>query len=56
VDFILFVVPGFKDWEAKQARKFEETEKLAYDNDDTEFSDEVRSYLEKNSPVIKPMK
>ncbi|KAK9376443.1 major facilitator superfamily domain-containing protein [Lipomyces chichibuensis] len=43
-----------KDWEAKQAKKFDETEKLNYDDDDTEISDEVRSYLEKKSPVIKP--
>ncbi|KAK9482203.1 major facilitator superfamily domain-containing protein [Lipomyces starkeyi] len=55
-DYVQKVHEMKKDWEAKQASKFEETEKLAYDDDDTEFSDEVRSYLEKNSPVIKPMK
>ncbi|KAK9388461.1 major facilitator superfamily domain-containing protein [Lipomyces mesembrius] len=45
-----------KDWEAKQAKKFDESEKLAYDDDDTEYSDEVRSYLQKRSPVIQPTK
>ncbi|KAK9234035.1 major facilitator superfamily domain-containing protein [Lipomyces kononenkoae] len=45
-----------KDWEAKQAKKYSEAEKLDYEDEDTEFSDEVKSYLEKNSPVLKPTK
>ncbi|KAK9321547.1 major facilitator superfamily domain-containing protein [Lipomyces orientalis] len=43
-----------KDWEAKQAKKFDELEKFDNEDDDTEFSDEVKTYLEKTSQGLKP--
>ncbi|KAK9364612.1 major facilitator superfamily domain-containing protein [Lipomyces kononenkoae] len=43
-----------RDWEEKQAKKFTEAEKFDMEeDDDTEYSEEMKSYLEKNSPLMK---